>query len=106
MVLLTQSLRKWLWDNHADKLPLILLGHTELMTQEMWESYIEWCRTDDGRKYLKGGSEYCADDHNRKVEAALENDIGANADRCVCCGDVIPEGRQVCPACEAGDVRS
>lgn len=26
-----------------------------------------------------------------------------NADRCVCCGDVIPEGRQVCPACEAGE---
>ena len=21
-------------------------------------------------------------------------------DRCVCCGDVIPEGRQVCPKCE------
>ena len=21
-------------------------------------------------------------------------------DRCVCCGAVIPEGRQVCPACE------
>lgn len=20
-------------------------------------------------------------------------------ERCVCCGDVIPEGRQVCPAC-------
>ena len=27
---------------------------------------------------------------------------GENADRCVCCGDVIPEGRQVCPACEGG----
>lgn len=25
------------------------------------------------------------------------------ADRCVCCGDVIPEGRQVCPACEGGN---
>ena len=24
------------------------------------------------------------------------------ADRCVCCGDVIPEGRQVCPGCEKG----
>lgn len=24
----------------------------------------------------------------------------ANADRCVCCGAVIPEGRQVCPICE------
>lgn len=21
-------------------------------------------------------------------------------DRCICCGDIIPEGRQVCPACE------
>ena len=21
--------------------------------------------------------------------------------RCVCCGELIPEGRQVCPACEA-----
>lgn len=22
------------------------------------------------------------------------------ADRCVCCGEIIPEGRQVCPNCE------
>ena len=24
-------------------------------------------------------------------------------DRCVCCGDLIPEGRQVCLNCENGD---
>ena len=24
----------------------------------------------------------------------------ANAEKCVCCGAVIPEGRQVCPSCE------
>ena len=23
-------------------------------------------------------------------------------DRCVCCGEIIPEGRQVCPNCEMG----
>lgn len=23
-------------------------------------------------------------------------------DRCICCGEVIPEGRQVCPVCEDG----
>ena len=23
-----------------------------------------------------------------------------NANRCVCCGEIIPEGRQVCPFCE------
>lgn len=21
--------------------------------------------------------------------------------RCVCCGEIIPEGRQVCPSCES-----
>lgn len=23
-------------------------------------------------------------------------------DRCVCCGEIVPEGRMVCPKCEAG----
>ena len=22
-------------------------------------------------------------------------------DRCICCGEIVPEGRQVCPSCEA-----
>ena len=26
----------------------------------------------------------------------------SDADRCVCCGEIIPEGRQVCPQCEDG----
>lgn len=25
-----------------------------------------------------------------------------NVDRCVCCGEIIPEGRQVCASCEYG----
>ena len=58
MVKLTQSLQKWLWDNHREIIGLILLGHTELFTKEMRNEYIEWCKTDDGRKYLKGGSLY------------------------------------------------
>lgn len=24
----------------------------------------------------------------------------ADTDRCVCCGEIVPEGRQVCPQCE------
>ena len=24
---------------------------------------------------------------------------GTGGDRCVCCGEIIPEGRQVCPVC-------
>ena len=26
-----------------------------------------------------------------------------NENRCVCCGEVIPEGRQVCPGCETAE---
>jgi hypothetical protein len=58
MVKLTQSLREWLWRNHRDKLGLIMLGHVELMTDEMSAEYIEWCKTEEGRQYLKGGSKY------------------------------------------------
>ena len=58
MVKLTQSLHQWLWVNHRDKIGLIIMGHTELMTDEMWEEYVEWCKTEEGESYLKGGSNY------------------------------------------------
>ena len=58
MVKLTQSLQHWLWENHRDKIGLILLGHTELFTAEMQQQYLEWCKTENGKQYLKGGSKY------------------------------------------------
>ena len=58
MVKLTQSLEHWLWVNHRDKIGLILFGHVELFTPEMNKEYLAWCQTDEGKKYLKGGSEY------------------------------------------------
>lgn len=58
MVKLTQSLEKWLFDNHKDILHLIMLGHTELFTEDMQRHYLEWVKTDEGRKYLKGGEFY------------------------------------------------
>ena len=58
MVKLTQSLGKWLFDNHRDLIPLIMLGHLELFTADMQEEYLDWCRTEEGKQYLKGGSEY------------------------------------------------
>ena len=30
----------------------------------------------------------------------VPDDVGG--DRCVCCGEVVPEGRMVCPVCESG----
>lgn len=58
MVKLTQSLQHWLWENHRDKIVLIQFGHTELLSEEMYKEYLEWCQTEEGRQYLKGGSKY------------------------------------------------
>ena len=58
MVKLTQSLAVWLHKNDPKTMALILLGHVELFTPEMQREYIEWCQTDEGRQYLKGGSKY------------------------------------------------
>lgn len=58
MVKLTQSLEHWLLENHKDIFALILFGHTELFTEEMRRGYLEWCQTEDGKQYLKGGSKY------------------------------------------------
>lgn len=58
MVKLTQSLQHWLWLNHKELIPLIMFGHIELFTEEMQKEYLEWCQTEEGKKYLKGGSEY------------------------------------------------
>lgn len=58
MVKLTQSLSHWLFENHKDKLSLIMFGHVELLTEEMYAEYLAWCQTEDGKQYLKGGSKY------------------------------------------------
>ena len=67
MVILTQSLEHWLFENHIEKMPLIMFGHTELFTEEMQKEYIEWCKTDEGKQYLEGGSKY--DSEHRSVKA-------------------------------------
>lgn len=40
------------------------------------------------------------DGYRAKMQFADE--LHSPADRCVCCGEIIPEGRTVCPSCENG----
>lgn len=67
MVVMTQSMEEWLWRFHRDILALVSFGHLELITDELAQEYIEWCQTDEGRQYLKGGSKY---DPNHKGNIA------------------------------------
>lgn len=55
-----------------------------------------------GRKYIK---ETELADHRVKqtggiLHFLINKKANENADRCIICGEIIPEGRQVCPNCE------
>ena len=45
----------------------------------------------------------CAAGVAYSVEDAVRIVFGGNEDRCICCGEIVPEGRQVCWKCEKGD---
>ena len=68
MVTLTQSLQHWLWNNHKDIIGLIMFGHLELFTEDMQKEYLEWCQTEEGKQYLKGGSKYIEEGENNGGE--------------------------------------
>lgn len=68
MIKLTESLKQWLAINHIEILPLILFGHIELLTDDMLEEYTEWCKTDEGKQYLKGGNKYKEPSGMREVK--------------------------------------
>lgn len=55
---MTQSLEQYLARYHRDKFALISFGHIELLTDEIMYDYLDWCKTDEGRQYLKSGSKY------------------------------------------------
>ena len=60
----------------------------------------------DGNKWqikcVKCASGRTVKDTDREVKCARLEATRDNADRCVCCGEIVPEGRQVCPRCEGG----
>ncbi len=58
MVEMTQSFEHWMLENHKDIIGLVFLGHTELVTDEMYQEYLDWCKTEEGMSYLKGGENY------------------------------------------------
>ena len=66
MIKLTQSLTEYLEKYHRDIIIPLTFGHTELLTQEIWGEYIDWCQTDEGRQYLKGGSKY-DDEYSKSI---------------------------------------
>lgn len=77
MPIFTQSMEVWLATYHRDKLVLLSFGHLELFTEEMAREYAEWCKTEEGRQYLKGGSKY---DPNHRGNIAADRAQAAESE--------------------------
>ena len=75
MVIMTQSMERWLAKYHRDLFVPLMFGHLELFTEKLQKEYKEWCLTDEGKQYLKGGSKY---DQNHQGNKALDERGGAN----------------------------
>jgi hypothetical protein len=68
---LTYSLQEWLWRFHKEDMALILLGHVEILDQ-YWDSYISWCQTEEGKRYLEGGDLW--ETHKKSKRKDITND--------------------------------
>lgn len=73
MPILTQSLEYWLFKYHREEMALILFGHLELFTEELQQEYLDWCLTNEGKRYLNGGDKY---DPEHKGNKALNEALG------------------------------
>jgi len=58
MITFTQSMQKWLFEYHPELIAPLMFGHIENFTDEHAKEYLSWCKTDEGRSYLKGGCNY------------------------------------------------
>ena len=58
MIKMTQSFSAWCLKFHRDIYTQLWFGHTELLTKDMYEEYIAWVKTEEGKQYLKGGGKY------------------------------------------------
>lgn len=67
MVELTKSLRHFLFEKYRDIYVLLMFGHLELFTEEIEAEYLEWCATDEGKKYLLNTTVETAEAWNRRV---------------------------------------
>lgn len=74
MIVMTQSLEHWLFEFHREKFALIMFGHVEEFTDEMKKEYIEWCKTEEGKQYLKGGSKYNPEHKGNKALDEMAGD--------------------------------
>lgn len=52
MVELTESLEAFMLIYHKDLLVPVFFGHAELLTDEIWQEYLRWCKTDEAKSYL------------------------------------------------------
>lgn len=53
MVRMSKSFSVWCFKYHKDIYSLLMFGHTELLTEDMYKEYLGWLHTDEGKQSLQ-----------------------------------------------------
>lgn len=53
MIEITKSLSAFLFKYYKDLYVPIFFGHIELLTDEIYEEYLNWCLTDEAKEYFE-----------------------------------------------------
>lgn len=56
MVTMTRSFSVWCMKYHRELYTPLMFGHSELLTEELYQEYLDWVQTEEGQQYLEGGS--------------------------------------------------
>ena len=52
LIRLTRSLEVFLSQHYKDLIVPLSFGHSELLTEEIWQEYLSWCQTDEAKPYM------------------------------------------------------
>lgn len=53
MITMTKSFKVWCLKYYKEIYHLLMFGHVEELSEEMYLEYLEWCMTDEGRECLR-----------------------------------------------------
>ena len=75
----------------------------KILSEELHHSCFHLNESGKAPQFYKEMGDYCEAllYAIRCIQREFNYDL-LDVNRCVCCGEIIPEGRQVCPNCEGG----
>lgn len=51
-VFMTRNFRMFMYRYHREELVLLALGRKDVLTDEIWQEYLDWCQSEEADPYF------------------------------------------------------